>query len=178
MRALLDTGAGSSYVSSSLMDQVGTKPIRGEKKNIEMLMHTTTRNINIYRVNITNMSEGFQMRTEVNKVEKRELLTVPNPNYDTLIRRYQHLRDLRMVEDSKHEELSIHLILGVSEVSKSKTTVKQRIGRIGEPVAEYTRFGWVITSTGKDSFKSIFMTRTSSGDYERLCQTDVLRVKY
>ena len=38
-RALLDTGAGSSYASSTLVDLIGKKPLRVEHKRIEMMMY-------------------------------------------------------------------------------------------------------------------------------------------
>ena len=38
--ALIDTGAGSSYVSSKLISRLNKKPIRKESKRIETLMHS------------------------------------------------------------------------------------------------------------------------------------------
>ena len=39
-RALIDTGAGSSYESSNLINKINKKPIRRESKRIETLMHS------------------------------------------------------------------------------------------------------------------------------------------
>ena len=43
-RALLDTGAGSSYASSALLDLIKAKPTRNEFKRIEMMLGTVNLN--------------------------------------------------------------------------------------------------------------------------------------
>ena len=42
-RALIDTGAGSSYASSNLINKINKKPIRRESKRIETLMHSVVK---------------------------------------------------------------------------------------------------------------------------------------
>ena len=46
--------------------------------------------------------------------------------------------------------LPVHLILGTNEYAKIKTGARPRVGRSGEPVAEYTKFGWTILSPGTE----------------------------
>ena len=46
-RALLDTGAGSSYASAALLDRLGKQPVRKEVRRIEMMMQATTREIDM-----------------------------------------------------------------------------------------------------------------------------------
>ena len=53
-RALLDTGSGNSYASSTLMNLTKKKPVRQEIKTIEMMLHTTTKKIDVYKVEITD----------------------------------------------------------------------------------------------------------------------------
>ena len=52
-RALLDTGAGSSYVSAGLMNILRKKTIRKETKHIEMI--STTKYIEVFKVQIENV---------------------------------------------------------------------------------------------------------------------------
>ena len=52
-RALLDTGAGSSYVSAGLMNILRKKTIRKETKHIEMI--STTKYIEVFKVQIENI---------------------------------------------------------------------------------------------------------------------------
>ena len=46
---------------------------------------------------------------------------------------------------------------------------------MGEPVAEYTKFGWSLMSLGAETdVNNMFLTQTSMTDYELLCRLDVL----
>ena len=51
-RALLDTGAGSSYALSTLLDRLQLRPIHQEFKRIEMMFGTSNKAINIYGLQI------------------------------------------------------------------------------------------------------------------------------
>ena len=73
-RALLDTGAGSSYISGGLMNVLRKKPIRKETKHKEMMMNSTTKNIEVFKVQIENVHRDVSFDTELCKVERRELL--------------------------------------------------------------------------------------------------------
>ena len=58
-RALLDSGASSSYVSAALLDRLGKLPVRKEFKRIEMMMQATNREIKIHNVVIESLSGEF-----------------------------------------------------------------------------------------------------------------------
>ena len=50
-----------------------------------------------------------------------------------------------------------------------------RVGNPGDQVAELTSFGWTIMSPGAETnLSSVYLTRSSSTDYEELCSLDVL----
>ena len=52
---------------------------------------------------------------------------------------------------------------------------RPRVGKIGEPFAEFTKMGWVMMSPGRESDAvSALYTQTSVSDYEKLCSTDIL----
>ena len=58
---------------------------------------------------------------------------------------------------------------------KSRWLVIKRVGEIEEPIAEQTRFGWTIMSSGAEvDIENMFLTQTSVADYEELCRLDVL----
>jgi hypothetical protein len=67
-------------------------------------------------------------------------------------------------------------VIGANEYTKIKTeTSPPKIGSQGEPIAEKTKFDWTIMSPGKEvNLNEMFMTQTSSADYEKLCRLDVL----
>ena len=54
-RVLLDTGAGSSYASAALLDRLKLKPIKKETRNIDMMMCSTTKKLEIYDVEILEL---------------------------------------------------------------------------------------------------------------------------
>ena len=117
VRALLDTGSGSSYASAALIDQLSKRPTRTEHKRIDMMMCSTTQKIEVYNVNVSSITGKFAMETEVNKVDKGVLLSVPNPRYAEKINQYPHLEGVVMDDKDSKPVLPIHLILGASEYS-------------------------------------------------------------
>ena len=105
-RALLDTGAGSSYASSALLGKLSLRPIRRETKGIEMMMHSTIRKIDVFEIEINDVSGDFQFKAEVSKIERETLLSLPNPNYESVLRQHRHLRDIKMNDtDTKVEPI-------------------------------------------------------------------------
>ena len=54
-RVLLDTGTGSSYASAALLDRLKLKPIKKETRNIDMMMCSTTKKLEIYDVEILEL---------------------------------------------------------------------------------------------------------------------------
>ena len=60
---LLDTGAGSSYVSAGLINALKKKSIRKITKHIEMMMNSTVKNMEVFKVQIEKVStEMYYLR--------------------------------------------------------------------------------------------------------------------
>ena len=89
-RALLNTGSGSSFASSTLITALGKKPVRQEFKSIEMMLQTMTRKIDVYEVEIADVEGKFKMSSELNLIDKDVLITLPNPRYEELIKTHEH----------------------------------------------------------------------------------------
>ena len=177
-RALLDTGAGSSYASAALLNRIKTCPVRKEVRRIEMMMQTTRQEIEIHQVEVKSLSRKFTLKTEVMKVNRGVLLTLDNPQYLDLLTQYSHLKGVVMDDTDTKQELPVHLILGTSEYTKIKTKTTPKLGKPGEPVAEFTQLGWTIMSPGKEAdLTKMLLTQTTSSDYENLCRLDVLGLK-
>ena len=51
------------------------------------------------------------------------------------------------------------------------------MGRQGEHVAEFTRFGWTIMALGNGVEFTEFLAVKSNADYDRLCTLDMLRLE-
>ena len=80
-----------------------------------------------------------------------------------------------MDDQDEKAGLPIHVIIGTNQYPKIKTKTPARIGNQGEPIAELTKFGWIIMSSGTEQdLTGMYLTQASSGDYEQLCRLDVL----
>ena len=174
-QALIDTGAGSSYASSKLINEVNKKSIRSETKRIETLMHSVVKKTEIFQFEIGDINQEFKIGIEINKLEKEVLLELPNPNYPEIQKSYNHLKDIDI--DTK-KELPVHVILRAGDYTKIKTRERARFGQPEEPIAELTKLGWVVVSPGQEtSVTKMLFSKTSVHDYENLCNLDVLGVK-
>ena len=118
-RALIDSGSGSSYVLAVLASKINKKPKKREPKKIEMMFHNTTKWVEILDVTIQNIEGNFELKTQLNKVEK-DTLTLPDPNYLEIISHYPHMNDIKLNDIVKKKELPVYVILGVSDYAKIK----------------------------------------------------------
>ena len=103
-RALIDTGAGASFASSTLTDRINKKPIRKQYKRIKTIMGSSTKSIAVYSVEIQDSDHEFKFQTEIDKLEKSVLLELPNPEYQNLQNSYQHLKDIKINDHDKKLE--------------------------------------------------------------------------
>ena len=62
--ALIETGAGSAYVSSKLISRLNKKPIRKESKRIQTLMHSVVQKTAIYKLQIRDTNREFTLKIE------------------------------------------------------------------------------------------------------------------
>ena len=84
-------------------------------------------------------------------------MSIDNPNYRTLIGKYSHLKGVHVNDDDTKASLPVHVVLGSGEYARIKTETKPRIGRKNAPVAELTKFGWFVMSSGKEFDKNIML---------------------
>ena len=95
--ALIDTGAGASYVTSKFISLINKKSLRIETKTIQTLINTSRKKIPIYSVQISDAKHQFSFQTELRKLEKSILVELPNPKYLKLQNKYQQLKDPEMM---------------------------------------------------------------------------------
>ena len=177
-RALLDTGATVSYASAYLLDLLKLAPSQSLTRQIQTITGIITKQVKTYNLQVSDTEGKSIIPVSVTRVERDKLLSVDNPNYADIISRYAHLKGVRMEDKDLKSLLPVHLILGAGEYSKIKTSVPQRTGSIGQPVAELTLYGWTLISSGKEApLKNMLLTQTAQGDYEELCRMDILGLK-
>ena len=174
-RALLDTGAGSSYASAQLINALHKRPAETQTKRIEMMLGAMTTKVEMYNVTVTSITGNFSMSVTVSKVDKPELMMLENPKYEDLINKYTHLSGVHMDDNDTKPQLPIHLVLGASEYARVKTSTSPKIASSGQPVAEKTTLGWTIMSPGHEHEASTtFLTQSTSVDFEQLSRLDIL----
>ena len=83
-----------------------------------MLLQTTSRKIEVHNLTISNQEHSFKLNVDIHKVEKDMLLTVPHPEYKTLLHTYSHLRGVLIDDNDTKAELPVHIVLGASDFSK------------------------------------------------------------
>ena len=173
---LSDTGAGSSYASEALLERISSIGHKKEVRKIEMLLGASTREVELATIAISDVNRKLSMPVEVTKVDKGELLILENPKYQEVIERNPHLSGVVMNDVDTKSHLPVHIILGAGDFAKLKTESVPKIGEPGQPVAELTKFGWIIMSPGKEplDLTNVLLTQTSHVDYEELCRLDVL----
>ena len=174
-RALIDSGAGTSYVSAKLIDLLCVKPSAVQTKSINMLMSTKVAAFEVYDLSLQSVNHQFTLPVKATKINRSELLSIDNPNYHELPDKYPHLRGVYVNDNDTKARLPVHVILGSREYARIKTETKPRIGEDNAPIAELTKFGWFIVSPGQEFDKSVtLLTQTTQSNYEELCKVDVL----
>ena len=172
--ALLDTGARSLYASTILINLLNKRPKETATKRIDMMLGSSTTNIEIYSATLGAVDGKFDMNIELTKVHKPQLLTLDNPNYATLLSKYSHLNGVKIEDNDTRLEIPIHVVLGTSEYATIKTSTAQRVGKPGQPVAEKTLLGWTLMSPGREDIGSpMLLTQSALTEYEQLCALDV-----
>lgn len=173
-RASPDSGASHSYASSTAIDLINVKVKSTGLRQIAMT-GITTRTMQVFEVEINSIDDDFKLEVDITKVHKRELLVFENPRYKQILEANSHLKDVRMGDDDEKENLPVHIILGANDFAKIRTGGRLRVGRRGDPVAEFTRFGWTIMSPGNDKdLSSVCLAINWNVDSERQCGLDVL----
>lgn len=114
-RVLLDTGAGSLCASAALVDRLKIRPHQREVRQIEIVMGVVTTPVEIFRIHVKSLKEGFLLETEVTLVNKKQLLSLENPRYQQVLQRYGHLKGMKMDDMDTEDFLPVHLILEVCD---------------------------------------------------------------
>ena len=81
----------------------------------------------VFDVTIQNIEGNFDFKTQLNKVEKYILLSLPSPNYQEIRSHFPHLNDIKLNDTVKKRELTVHVILGINDYAKIKMQESPRI---------------------------------------------------
>ena len=118
--ALLNIGTGSSYISSSLANQLKRNPSRKDYKHIETMLYTTTTKREVYEVEVSNPKGNFKITVDANKVSKQSHYQIHACCKD-MIQEYSHLKGVHMDDTDDKGNLFVLMILGISKYTRIKT---------------------------------------------------------
>ena len=140
-RALVDSGAGSSYTSRTILNMIGIKPFKTEYKAIEMMLTSKRVRLDKYKAKVESIDGTFELPLELTRVDKTTLLDIENPYYQELQTKYSHLQGIELNDNDEKSISPVHVILGSGDYARIKTKAQPLIGNEGEPIAEKTRLG-------------------------------------
>ena len=126
-RALVDTGAGSSYASAALLDKLPKRSRAKEDRRIEMMLGATTREVELSTIKVRSIEGGEELRVDVTRVERGELLRINNPHYQKIIDSYAHLKGVEMTDHDPKPHIPVHVILGASDYAAIKTSERDGV---------------------------------------------------
>ena len=142
------------------------------------MLHTTNTLTDIYEAEITNAKGDFTISTKFTKVDRAELISMPNLNYEVIVQTYTHLQGVHMKNSYNKGFLPVHVTLGAPEYANIETKKNIKYEQKGEPVAQFNTFGWVIIAGGKKRTSNCLMlTSSAEADYAELCSLDVVGLK-
>eukprot|EP00795_Rhopilema_esculentum_P010285 gene10285-18982_t len=70
-RALLDTGVESSYISATLVNLLGIKPVLKQTRQIDRMLSTAYKRIEIYNVEVNSINSDLKLEIDVTERPKR-----------------------------------------------------------------------------------------------------------
>ena len=171
--ALLDTRARRSYASTKLVNALNKKPKEVKTKRIEIMLTSSTTRVKTYSANIKSMDGKFNMNIELSKVDKAELMSVKNPQYK-LLEKYNHLKGAKLEDRNTRPEIPIHVVMGTSDYAMVKNTTAQKVGLLGQLIAERTLLKCTVMSPGSDEVDSSVLLTKSPAWTINDCALDVL----
>ena len=131
-RALLDSGASHSHASATAIDLINASLKSTGLRCSQASQQEPCKFLKWLSV------QSLVIFVDVTKVNKKELLILENLRYNQLIEGSSHLKGVRMDDVDEKAKLPVHLILSANEFAKIRTGERLRVGRRGDPVAEYT----------------------------------------
>ena len=141
-------------------------------------MANTVKAFNIHDLEISDDNGMFTLETEVAQVNRNVIMTILNLQYQDVLKKYNHLKGVKIIDEGTKKKLPVQISLGESDYSRIRTSTGTRVGNLGEHIAKYTKLGRILISPGKvREHESMRLTWSTTEDYSQLCSSDVLGLK-
>ena len=183
VRIMIDNGSSSSYICTDLITHLGLKPKKTENKIIEQMYGIIRKKAEIYQVQLRSiMFPNFTLPINCTNAEKNILTYLPNQRIKDLKRKYPRISRLQFSdEDTIADELPIHIVLGVGDYQRIKTTEPPILGEdpTKDPGAELTKFGWVLSGNviyHSNEVEKAFYLNSNKDEFEKLCSLEVIGI--
>ena len=161
-RALIDSGAGSSYISGKHAAMLHVKPVETRTSKNDMLLKSKTTKLDIYEATVESMVSDYAMNVKLIKVEKEELLTVDNPYYNKLREEFYHFKQANFTDIDQKPQLLVHVVPGSGEYARIKTGKHPFVRAEGQSIAKKVNLGWFAMSPGVElNNNTMLLTQTS-----------------
>lgn len=128
-RALLDSGASHSYVSSTLIELTHARAVKSGTRRVAKLLGVTTTKLMEYDLRFQSVKRHFELNVHVTQINRRELLFLDNSRYADRIEGHSHLHGVQLDDQSAEEHLPVLIILGANEYAQIPTRTPLRVGR-------------------------------------------------
>ena len=179
--ALIDTRAGASYGSSTLINNINKKNhFEPEQMKSKLSWAQVQEKLRYIPLKFRESIESLALKRNLDHLKKRGVVGISRPkmprttNYCT----YVHLKNLHINDHDPKSKLPAHEILGISDYTKIKTQERPRVGVPEEPIAELSKFGCVIVSPRKETgFTNLLFSKTSLHDYEKCFSLNCLSIE-
>ena len=172
-RVLLDTGAGSSFISSTLAHHLDCCPAYWEYKSMETMTSVVKQRLPVYNIQVHSTDMKYTLDLKVSRLDRSAITTLANPRIKSLKIRYPYLEGLQFDNEDDKPNHPIHIILGAGDIARIKST-ELIYGTPGHPVAENALFGWTLIGQGEKSSDINYFANTVHEDYRQLYSLDVL----
>ena len=96
------------------------KSSRTEQRCIEMLMANTVKMFNIHELEISDDNGTFTLETEVTQVDRDVIMTIPNPNYQDVLKSYSHLKGVKIIDEDTKKVLPVQIIISWEQMTTPK----------------------------------------------------------
>ena len=132
-QVLVDSGSNSSYVSAKVADMMRKKPSESTTRRVEMLMGMHTTKLELYDAELSSIGGEFKMDVKLTKVNKTQLLTIPNPQYEKITTAYPHLRQVSIADRDTKDQLPDTCNTGCRRPCQDKRIRSLLSGRLDRP---------------------------------------------
>ena len=181
VRIMIDNGSSSSYICSSLITALDLQPLRQETRCIEQMFGMVTKMVELYNIKIKSTT-GNHFSLDLNCINgERDVLTyLPNPRIKLLKSHQRQLKQIMFAdEETNMKQLTIHIILGVADYQRIRTTEPPILGNDpdNDPCAEYTMLGWILSGkiiANDGEGEKLFFVKTGQKEFKQLCSLEVL----